>query len=125
LYKKVDNGSQQPTGIAEVAFFFLLQVGPKRRGVALVSLFGPPSVDLLRKSNNTYYTAQHLRDTSIKVIDAKSIRSVVMMAPDPQYKLYHRDGTETDWWFAMDRIGLKLLTYLDVTEEEPEAEQEG
>ncbi|KAI0245585.1 hypothetical protein BJV78DRAFT_1277405 [Lactifluus subvellereus] len=68
---KFENGGQQPTRIAEVMFFFLLQVGPKRWGVALVSLFGPPSVDLLRKSNNTYYTAQHLHDTSIKVIDAK------------------------------------------------------
>ncbi|KAJ7116179.1 hypothetical protein C8R46DRAFT_931187, partial [Mycena filopes] len=70
--------------------------------------YSPPHPGLLAASSNTYWTAQHLRDTAIRVIDTSSIKSVVMMAPDERYKTRFLDGTENDRWYLMEKPGLKL-----------------
>lgn len=76
--------------------------------MAMVSLYGPHHEELWQASSNTYWTAQHLRDKGILVIDAKIIDSVVMMAPDTRYKTRIEDGTELDRWYQMEKPGLKL-----------------
>lgn len=76
--------------------------------VAMVSLYGPPHPGLLAASSYTYWTVQHLRDAGVRVVDAKSIKSVVMMAPDERYKTRFHDGTEVDRWYLMEKPGLKL-----------------
>ncbi|KAJ6576383.1 hypothetical protein B0H10DRAFT_2236364 [Mycena sp. CBHHK59/15] len=106
------NGSSY---IGEVLFYMLLRVGgisndkeEAPKPVAIVSLYGPPHPGLLAASSNTYWTVQHLRDTAVRVVDVKSIRSVVMMAPDERYKTRFNDGTQVDRWYLMEKPGLKL-----------------
>ncbi|KAJ7460429.1 hypothetical protein B0H11DRAFT_1651643, partial [Mycena galericulata] len=74
------NGSSY---LGEVLFYMLLRIGDTvdPRPVAMVSLYGPPHPGLLAASSDTYWTVQHLRDAAIRVVDAKSIKSTVMMAP--------------------------------------------
>jgi hypothetical protein len=96
--------------IGEVLFFMLLRINEatEPKPVAVVSLYGPPHPGLLAASSNTYWTARHLRDAGVKVVDTASIRSAVMMAPDERYKTRFQDGSEVDRWFLMDKPGLKL-----------------
>ncbi|KAJ7336135.1 hypothetical protein DFH08DRAFT_813380 [Mycena albidolilacea] len=96
--------------IGEVLFFMLLRINEatEPKPVAVVSLYGPPHPGLLAASSNTYWTARHLRDAAVKVVDTTSIRSAVMMAPDERYKTRFQDGSEVDRWFLMDKPGLKL-----------------
>ncbi|KAJ7450377.1 hypothetical protein FB451DRAFT_1285800, partial [Mycena latifolia] len=96
--------------MGEVLFYMMLlinsDVDPKP--VAMISFYGPPHPGLFAASSNTYWTAQHLRDAAVRVVDVKSIRSVVMMAPDERYKTRFHDGTEVDRWYLMEKPGLKL-----------------
>ncbi|KAJ7798489.1 hypothetical protein B0H14DRAFT_2617832 [Mycena olivaceomarginata] len=96
--------------IAEILFYILLHINDDvpPKAVAMVSLYGPPHPGILAASLNTYWTAQHLRDSAIRVIDVNTIKSVVMMAPDERYKTRFHDGTEVDRWYLMEKPGLKL-----------------
>ncbi|KIM36421.1 hypothetical protein M413DRAFT_20524 [Hebeloma cylindrosporum] len=76
--------------------------------VAVVSLYGDPHPGLLSMSSKTYYSVQHLRETGICVIPAKSIQAVVAMVPDHQYGKYIQDGTHIDRWQVVEKPGLKL-----------------
>ncbi|KAJ6566790.1 hypothetical protein B0H19DRAFT_1067069 [Mycena capillaripes] len=104
--------------IAEVLFYMLLRTNDAvpARPVAMVSLYGPPHPGLLAASSNTYWTAQHLRNRAIRVVDIKSIKSVVMMAPDKRYGTRFRDGTEIDRWYLMEKPGLKLAERVGLEE---------
>jgi hypothetical protein len=82
----------------------------------MVSLYGPPHPGILAASSNTYWTAQHLRDSAIRVIDVNTIKSVVMMAPDERYKTRFHDGTEVDRWYLMEKPGLKLTERVGLEE---------
>lgn len=108
------------TRIAEVLFFVLMPVNGITRALALVSLYGHPHEALYTLSSKTYWTSQHLRDTSLEIIDVQCINSVVMMAPDPQYPF--TDGTETDRWFLMEKPGLKLSQYLGANADDKEVD---
>ncbi|KAJ7134133.1 hypothetical protein C8R46DRAFT_923377 [Mycena filopes] len=101
---KVDEGCD----IAEVLFFFILKVEEEERFVAMLSFFAPPDPHLLDISSQTYWSAQHLRDADIRVVDVSTIASCVMMAPDAQYRLYKTDGSD---WFLMEKPGLKLALW--------------
>ncbi|KAJ7246637.1 hypothetical protein C8J57DRAFT_964944, partial [Mycena rebaudengoi] len=67
----------------EVLFYMLLHISDELdpKPVAMISLYGPPHPGLLAASSDAYWTAQHLRDAAVRVVDAKSIKSVVIMAP--------------------------------------------
>ncbi|KIY51705.1 hypothetical protein FISHEDRAFT_64061 [Fistulina hepatica ATCC 64428] len=80
--------------------------------LAVVSMYGLPDKTILKESLGNYYTVQHKRDIDVRVIDVKSVQSVVMMAPDPQYHLFHCDGTEENWYFLMEKPGLKISCYI-------------
>lgn len=94
--------------VAEVQYYMLLRVADTVRPAAVVSFYGPPDRHLYEASSKTYWTAKHLRDKGIRVVDIKCIKSVVMMAPDIQYASLHQDGTELDRWYMMEKPGIKI-----------------
>jgi hypothetical protein len=59
---------------------------------------------------------QHLGDSDVRVIDIKSIQSVVMLAPDEQYAKSFKDGSELNRFFLMEKPGLKLMEMTGVGE---------
>lgn len=62
----------------------------------MVAQYGSPNWELYEASSKTYWTAQHLQDTSIAMIEVKAIDAVVMMAPNQCYQHMFHDGTEID-----------------------------
>ncbi|KAL0570579.1 hypothetical protein V5O48_011382 [Marasmius crinis-equi] len=106
--------------IAEIHFYAHLTLLDKDHFVAVGSFYGEPHPELYRQSNKTYITVQHAQDIDVRVVPIKSILSVVMMAPDPRYPLFFRDGTEKDRYFLMRRPGLKLAEMLGEQEEDVE-----
>ena len=105
--------------IAEVLYYALLRAPNCEtvHPVAIVSLYGEPDMDLLKSSCHTYWTAQHLRDTGIHVLDIKNIISVVMMAPDTQYINKHPGASAHDRWFLMEKPGLKVFERVGIAED--------
>jgi hypothetical protein len=82
----------------------------------MVSLYGDHHRQLYEDSSKTYVTMQHLRNSDVRVIDIKSIQSVVMLAPDEQYAKSFKDGSELDRFFLMEKPGLKLMEMTGVGE---------
>jgi hypothetical protein len=78
------------------------------RPVALISFYGPPHDALYQASSKCYWTVQHLRDPSMRIIDIACIQSVVCLAPDKQYRKFFQDGTENNHWYMSEKPGLKL-----------------
>jgi hypothetical protein len=98
--------------IAEVLYYMLLSVQHNGSRIiqptAVVSFYGPPHKELYEVLSKTYWTAQHLREEGIRVIDVESIRSVVMMAPDEQYQSWCTDDSAIDRWYLMEKPGIKI-----------------
>ncbi|KAJ7852268.1 hypothetical protein B0H13DRAFT_2359585 [Mycena leptocephala] len=69
---------------------------------------------LYRDSSKIYVTMQHLGNQGVRVIDITSIRSVVMLAPEQQYAKTYRDGSELNWFYLMEKPGLKLIEMMGV-----------
>lgn len=121
--QKVSNGTSSE--LAEVHFYMLLTINGVPVPLAVASFYGPPHQGLYHTSSKTYITVQHFRDVDVRVIDIKAINSVVMMAPDPMYKLQFlegtEDGTEKDRWFMMEKPGLKVSSMIGMEELEMES----
>lgn len=94
---------------AEVHYYVLIPVHGELRGIAICSLYGPPHEGIYNLSSKTYITMQHHRDTDIIAIDARSILSVVLLAPDQRYPLFFQDETSTDRYYLVERPGLGIL----------------
>ncbi|KZP29720.1 hypothetical protein FIBSPDRAFT_815810 [Athelia psychrophila] len=108
------NGNTQ---FAEVLFYMLLSMqGGELRPMAMVSLYGPHHKGLWEASSKTYWTAQHLGDGGVRLIDAKSIDAVVMLAPDPRYGTRYHDGSEVNRYYRMEKPGLKLSQQIGLGE---------
>ena len=58
----------------------------------------------------TYMRCKHLCDDDVRVIDVKTIRSVVMMAPDPHF------NADVDQWFVMGKFGLNTSSHTGINE---------
>lgn len=84
-------------------------VGSERKPLAVVSFYGEHHEELYQASSKTYVTMQHLGNSDVRVIDIESIQSVVMLAPDQQYANLHRDGSELNRYYLMEKPGLKLM----------------
>lgn len=105
------------TRFAEVLFYMLLRMqGGELRPMAMVSLYGPHHKGLWEASSQTYWTAQHLGDKGLQVIDAKMIDAVVMLAPDPRYRTRYHDGSEVNRYYCMEKPGLKLSQQIGLGE---------
>ncbi|KAJ7041114.1 hypothetical protein C8F04DRAFT_1303728 [Mycena alexandri] len=94
---------------AEVHFYLIFLVDGVPTPLAVVSFYGEHHQQLYDASSKTYVTMQHLGEAGISVIDIKTIRSVVMLAPDQQYAKMHHDGTEVNRYYLMEKPGLKLM----------------
>ncbi|KAI0349238.1 hypothetical protein OH77DRAFT_1415387 [Trametes cingulata] len=66
--------------VAEVRYF--CEVGESRRPVALVSVFGPCDEGLYERSRKTVQLHTYQGNSCLRVVDVKSICSVVGMIPD-------------------------------------------
>jgi hypothetical protein len=67
--------------LAEVYFFIHIRHNGEELGLALVSLYSNPDIDLLRLSHDTLWSCEYQGDSALKVIDVKTIKSVVAMIP--------------------------------------------
>lgn len=82
----------------EVQFFFYTQeMYPK----AIVSLYGPPDMDLYEASFKTVYSCNFTRYEELQVIDVRDIMSVVSRQPFP------RDSPHEGKWFVVEKSGLE------------------
>lgn len=108
------------TLLGEVLFFALIDVNESILPIAVLSQYGQPNQELLDASSKTYWTAQHLRENGIRVVDIKKLISVVMMAPDKQYAKTHNDGTGNDRWYLMQKPGLLLSQHIGMQEADEE-----
>lgn len=68
---------------AEVLYYFQvpLSISASTRTLAMVSCYGSRHQELYEQSHQTLWVAQYLGEESLKVVDVKSIRSVVAMVP--------------------------------------------
>ena len=89
---------------AEVLFFFTKTFGGETRAFALVSLYSPPNDYLLDSTYDTLVVCRYQDDTTLKVIDAKSVLSIVAMVPFR----YTVDGLD-NYYFMIEKIGLDVV----------------
>jgi hypothetical protein len=75
--------------IADIEYFFRLRFGDVVHSLALVSMFSPPDEELLEESHRAAYICHYATggEAALKVVDVKSITSVVSMVPDYQVTL--------------------------------------
>ncbi|KIK31516.1 hypothetical protein CY34DRAFT_19845, partial [Suillus luteus UH-Slu-Lm8-n1] len=94
--------------------------------VAIVSMYSLPHNELLTISHNTLWSCTHHGNDGLSMVDVKSIKSVVSMAP-------HRpklpSGAEEDRFFVIEKPGLDNasvgVTNEDEDEEEDSDDEEG
>ena len=103
-----------PHRYAEVRFFFEFEVRGERRTLAMVSMFSAPDKTHLADSFNTLAVCEHLGDRGVKVIDAKSLLSVISMVP---FKLALREeelvkpaivAAAEHQFFVCEKLGLAV-----------------
>lgn len=82
--------------------------------LALVSIYGAKDEELYKASSGTYIS---LRDfSSIRVIDIKSIQSVVMIAPDKRHGILNNKWEKR--FVVMEKPGLSTLARIRQQDEE-------
>jgi hypothetical protein len=69
-------------------------------GRALISIYGPPDVDLLEQSFQTLWACEY-RPDHFRIIDISTILSVISMQPLPKCA-----GEVRDLWFVVEKSGL-------------------
>lgn len=89
---------------AEVQYFFNATVNDARITLALVALYSRPDEDLFKQSNWTVWSVTEGGQSGLRVIDAKSILSVVSVIPhnhhvcadssDERYFIWEQMGTD-------------------------------
>lgn len=76
----------------------------------MVDLYSDPDEEFLRESYNTVWSYGHGEGKHLKVIDAKSVLSVVAMVPHsivPGAKEKYRDPEKT--FFLVEKPGLDIM----------------
>jgi hypothetical protein len=101
---------------AEIYYYFRSVIGETEMSLAIVSLYSLPHKDLLESSYHTLLSCSYLGDTSLCVINVKSIMSVVAMAPHQPFP-----GT-LDRYFVVEKPGLDITVLGGVAEVVPEEE---
>jgi hypothetical protein len=91
--------------LAEVYFFIHLRHDGDELGLALVSLYSTPDVDLLRISHDTLWSCEYHGDSALKFIDVKTIKSVVAMIP---HSPVIRGEEARDRFFLVEKPGFDV-----------------
>ncbi|KAI0312223.1 hypothetical protein OF83DRAFT_1067547 [Amylostereum chailletii] len=102
--------------IAEVQFYFRLRLHEDDtvRSLALVSIYDPPNAARLAASHGVVWSSVYCGDASLRVVGAKSIRTVVAMIPynilQHAAALEHARGSLPDHeYFLMEKPGLDII----------------
>ena len=88
----------------EVQFYFLKPFGDELRAFALVSIYSIPNEHVLRDTHNALIVCRYSGGGGLRVVEAKSIISVVAMVPFP----FLIDGVG-DQFFVIEKIGLDVI----------------
>ena len=91
---------------AEVKYYFMAKVAEAQIPVALISLFSLPDEALLRASSGAVLSCKP--GTSLAVVSAKSILSVVAMVP-------HTINNQASF-FVVEKPGLDITTLAGIHE---------
>ncbi|EIW73857.1 hypothetical protein CONPUDRAFT_68274 [Coniophora puteana RWD-64-598 SS2] len=90
---------------AEVRYYFIAKINDVTMGFAMVSLYGRPDVQLRDKSLNNIHACRYHGDTALRVINVKTIQSVVAMVP-------HKFPNHNEiLHFAMEKPGLDVAVF--------------
>lgn len=103
------------TRFAEVLFYFRTLVQGVEKVLAMVSFYSPPHGNLLELSYNTLLSC--IPENGLKVIDVKSIRSVVAMIPHLPFP-----GNMEERYFVVEKPGLDVACLGGSVEVFPEEE---
>ncbi|KAH7903077.1 hypothetical protein BJ138DRAFT_1138795 [Hygrophoropsis aurantiaca] len=94
------NGFQ---AFGEVYFYFQIQLNQELKTLALVSMYSPPDMAILKASSQTLYSCVHRGDGDLVLVEANTIESVVAMIP---HKL---PGSAEDRFFLVEKPGLDVV----------------
>jgi len=102
----------------EVQFYFLDEEDDGHKSsYAVVSVYGPPNMDMLAKSSHVLWAAAYTSDTNLHVIKTRAIISVVSMQPLPR-----KPDDPENLWFVVEKSGLddtELTGYVDPVDSGP------
>ena len=82
-----------------------MAIGSKEKTLALLSIYSPPNQALLDASFNTLWSCTHQGDAGLKVVDVKTISSVVAMIP---HSAQNFPGDTTGHFFVVEKPGLDV-----------------
>ena len=72
-------------------------------------MWSEPDLELLQDSFDTVYSCVYMGQTDLRVIDVKTIISVVAMVP-----MTPRDGDQSSQFFLLEKPGLEITRLGDV-----------
>lgn len=121
IFKLLPNPSQfysgQEVQFAEVYYYFRIDIEQIEKTLALVSVYSPPHSELLTLSHHTLWSCTYYGDSSLRVIDVRSIVAVIAMVPHRPFS-----GDDTDRFFVVEKPGLDVASLGGSTERVPDEE---
>ena len=102
---------------AQVYYYFRALIKETETALALVSLYSPPHRELLEYSYHTQMSCTYGGDTHLRVVDIKSILSVIAMVPHLPFP-----GDSLDRYFVVEKPGLDVAWLGGVVEAVTEEE---
>lgn len=82
-----------------------MAIGSNEKTLALVSIYSPPNQALLDASFNTLWSCTYQGDAGLKVVDVKTISSVVAMIP---HNAHNFPGDIVGHFFVVEKPGLDV-----------------
>jgi hypothetical protein len=102
------------TRFAEVYYYFRLLIGGMEKSLAMVSTYSAPHQHLFQLSYHTLWSCTHGGDSSLMVIDIKSIEAVVAMVPHQPFP------DSPGRYFLVEKPGLGVAFLSGYVEEVPD-----
>ncbi len=114
------------TAFGEVQYYFkvTLQLGTPKRGFAMVANYSPPDAGMLAESYGTLWSCRYMGTVGLKVIDIKTIASVVAMVPHPHVSDSILQGKIEGHVYMGEKIGLDLMLLADHVDEPGEGDNQ-
>lgn len=84
----------------------------------MVSLYSPPNEDLLRKSFNTLYSCSYTGQENLRVVNVKTIKSVVAVIPHSIVAVEDEIAAAevAGKVFIVEKLGLDVMTLAGVVD---------